>query len=83
MLRAAIYARYSRDNQRQESIETQYRICEDYCRQKGYLVVAHFKDEAKTGTTSIGRDGFHRMLADARRDIFDVLVVSTLDRTAR
>ena len=83
MLRAAIYARYSSDNQRHESIETQYRICEDYCRQKGYLVVAHFEDEAKTGTTSIGRDGFHRMLTDARRDIFDVLVVYTLDRTAR
>ena len=83
MLRAAIYARYSSDNQRHESIETQFRICEDYCRQKGYLVVSHYQDEAKTGTTSIGRDGFHRMLADARKDIFDVLVVYTLDRTAR
>ena len=83
MLRAAIYARYSSDNQRHESIETQFRICEDYCRQKGYGVVAHYQDEAKTGTTSIGRDGFHRMLSDARRDIFDVLVVYTLDRTAR
>ena len=83
MLRAAIYARYSSDNQRHESIETQYRVCEDYCRQKKYCVVARYKDEAKTGTTAIGRDGFHRMLADARQDIFDVLVVYTLDRTAR
>ena len=83
MLRSAIYARYSSDNQRHESIETQFRICEDYCRQKGYLVVAHYQDEAKTGTTSIGRDGFHKMLADAKKDIWDVLVVYTLDRTAR
>ena len=83
MLRAAIYARYSSDNQRHESIETQYRICEDHCRQKGYLVVAHYADEAKTGTTAVGRDGFRQMLTDARRDIFDVLVVYTLDRAAR
>ena len=83
MLRAAIYARYSSDNQRHESIETQYRICEDYCRQKGYFVVAHYKDEAKTGRTTVGRDDFRKMLADAQRDIFDVLVVYTLDRTAR
>lgn len=83
MLRAAIYARYSSDNQRHESIETQFRICEDYCRQKGYLVVAHYADEAKTGTTAVGRDGFQQMLADAKRDIFDVLIVYTLDRAAR
>ena len=83
MLRAAIYARYSSDNQRHESIETQFRICEDYCRQKGYLAVAHYKDEAKTGRTTVGRDDFQKMLADAQRDIFDVLVVYTLDRTAR
>ena len=83
MLRAAIYARYSSDNQRHESIETQYRICEDYARQKGYAVVAHYADEAKTGTTAVGRDNFQRMLVDARRDIFDVLIVYTLDRAAR
>lgn len=83
MLRAAIYARYSSKNQRQESIETQFRICEDFCRQKGYLVVAYYKDEAKTGTTAVGRDDFQKMLADAKKDIFDVLVVYTLDRTAR
>ena len=83
MLRAAIYARYSSDNQRHESIETQFRICEDYCRQKGYLVVSHYKDEAKTGRTTVGRDDFQKMLVDAQRNIFDVLVVYTLDRTAR
>jgi site-specific DNA recombinase len=83
MLRAAIYARYSSDNQRHESIETQYRICEDYCRQKGYLVVTHYKDEAKTGTMVAKRDGFAQMKLDAGLDIWDVLVVYTLDRTAR
>ncbi|MBQ9698243.1 MAG: recombinase family protein [Acidaminococcaceae bacterium] len=83
MLRAAIYARFSSDNQRHESIETQYHICENYSRQKGYAVVAHYKDEAKTGTTAVGRDGFQQMLDDARRDIFDVLVIYTLDRAAR
>lgn len=83
MLRSAIYARYSSDNQRHESIETQYRICEDYCRQKGYLVVKHYKDEAKTGTTTAKRDGFNAMLSEAGRDVWDVLVVYTLDRTAR
>ena len=40
--RVAIYARYSCDNQRYESITAQLRACHDYCEQRGYKVVGEY-----------------------------------------
>ena len=38
-MRAALYARYSSDNQRYESITAQLRCSKEYCAQKHYDVV--------------------------------------------
>lgn len=37
--RVVIYARYSSDNQREESIEGQLRECQDFIRDKGLVLV--------------------------------------------
>jgi site-specific DNA recombinase len=34
MTRAALYARYSSDNQSEASIEDQFRLCEEYARRE-------------------------------------------------
>lgn len=47
---AAIYARYSSDNQREESIVAQLRACRDYCRNRDYTIIKEYADEAITGT---------------------------------
>jgi DNA invertase Pin-like site-specific DNA recombinase len=39
-MRAAIYARYSTDNQREESIEDQIEVCRRYAAQAGFEVAA-------------------------------------------
>ena len=41
---AVIYARYSSDNQREESIEGQIRECTDYAEKNGITVIKHYID---------------------------------------
>ena len=45
---AVIYARYSSDNQREESIEGQIRECTAYAEKNGITVVKHYIDRALT-----------------------------------
>lgn len=82
VIRAVAYPRYSSDNQREESITAQLRAIEEYCKQKGYMLVEVYPDEEKTATTD-RRPNFQRMIADAQKRLFDVVVVHKLDRFAR
>ena len=50
-MNAIIYARYSSDRQREESIEDQLRICRQWCEDNGHDVVGVFADKAMTGRT--------------------------------
>ena len=43
---AVIYARYSTDSQREESIEGQIRECTAYAEKNGFTVVKHYIDRA-------------------------------------
>ena len=83
MLRAALYARYSSDNQRYESITAQLRASREYCKQRGYIVVKTYTDEAISGTSVAGRDAFQQMILDSSDDIFDVVIFHKIDRNAR
>ena len=42
---AVIYARYSSDNQREESIEGQIRECTAYAEKNGITIVKHYNDK--------------------------------------
>ncbi len=79
---AVAYTRYSSDNQRDESITGQLRAIEEYCKQKGYTLLANYSDEAKSATTD-QRPNFQRMISDAKTRKFDVVVVHKLDRFSR
>ena len=48
---AVIYARYSSDNQREESIEGQIRECTTYAEKNGITVVKHYIDRALSAKT--------------------------------
>lgn len=82
LIRAAAYPRYSSDNQREESITAQMRAIEQYCQQKGYVLVGTYPDEEKTATTD-RRPNFQRMIQDSSKRLFDVVIVHKLDRFAR
>jgi site-specific DNA recombinase len=83
--RAAIAARYSSDRQHERSLEDQIRLCRGHAERQGWAVLDEWicKDAAKSGTTTAGRDGFHRLLAGARARRFDVVLVDDLGRLTR
>lgn len=81
-IRAVAYARYSSDNQREESITAQLRAIDEHCKKKGYVLVKAYTDEAKSATTD-NRASFQQMILESELDLFDVVLVHKLDRFAR
>ncbi len=79
---AAIYARFSSDNQRDESIDAQLRACNKYAEENALLVTHIYEDRAKTGTND-DRPDFQRMIKDAKANKFSVLIIHKLDRFSR
>ena len=83
MPRAVIYARFSSDMQREESIDAQVRACTAYAQSKGYNIIDTYIDEAKSGRDVTKRDAYNQMLADAMEDKFDVIIFHKVDRNSR
>ena len=82
MTRAAVYARYSSDNQRDASIEDQVRQCRTRIDQEQWQRGEVYSDHAISGATTL-RPGYQKMLEDARAGRFEVLVAEALDRLSR
>ena len=81
-MRAALYARFSTELQRQESIDDQYRVCERVASSHGFDVVERYRDEAISGGTA-ERPGYQDLLAGARAGRFDVIVAEDVSRLWR
>ena len=71
---AVIYARYSSDNQREESIEGQIRECTAYAEKNGITVVKHYIDRALSAKTD-NRPDFQQMIKDSEKRLFDIVLV--------
>ena len=82
-MKAVIYARYSSDNQREESIEGQLRECGDFAQRKGYTVVKTYADRAISGKKADNRPEFMQMIADSKQGSFDFIIVWKIDRFSR
>ena len=59
-----IYARYSSDNQREESIEGQIRENTAFAEKNGIVIVGHYIDRAVSAKTD-NRPEFQRMVRDS------------------
>lgn len=79
---AVIYARFSCDKQREESIEGQIRECKAFANAKGLNVVKCYVDEAISARTD-DRPQFQKMIDDARAHLFGVVIVWKVDRFSR
>ena len=79
---AAIYARFSSSNQREESIDAQVRAIEEYAERNNIKINKVYTDRAKSATTS-DRPAFLDMINDSKKDLFDLVIVHKLDRFAR
>jgi DNA invertase Pin-like site-specific DNA recombinase len=83
MLRAALYARYSSDNQSVSSIEDQFRVCREQADRQKWQVIDIYHDAAISGASVILRPGIQTLLQDAQRGKFDIVVAEALDRVSR
>lgn len=80
-MKAVIYARYSCDNKREESIEGQLRECRVFAERKGFTLVGTYIDRAMSAKTD-NRPGFQKMIKDSAKELFDVVIVWKRDRFA-
>lgn len=83
MIRAAIYARYSSDQQKDRSIEDQFALLRDMCARDGMAIVSTFEDRQISGAGIINRPGFQSLMRGAEAQFFDVIVVEDMDRLFR
>lgn len=79
---AAIYARYSSHNQKEESIEQQVDECLAFAEQNGLKVVQIYADKAISGKTD-RRANFQRMMRDAEKQEFSVVIAYKSNRISR
>lgn len=79
---AAIYARYSSSNQREESIDAQLRICRKYAEENGYSIIKEYTDSAISGRTD-QRPAFQQMIQDSAKGGFETLLIYSHDRFSR
>ncbi|MBE5746265.1 MAG: recombinase family protein [Clostridiales bacterium] len=82
MKTAVIYARYSSDNQTEQSIEGQLRVCQDYAKRNDILILNTYIDRAMTGTND-NRPDFQQMIKDSSNKDFQYIIVYRLDRFSR
>ena len=81
-MRAAIYVRYSSENQREASLEDQERLCRERAKAEGWSVGAVYRDRALSGSSTL-RPGYQALLTAARTGAFGVVVAEALDRLSR
>ncbi len=82
MKTAVIYARYSSENQTEQSIDGQLRVCKEYAQRNGILILDTYIDRAMTGTND-NRPDFQRMIKDSARKEWNYILVYKLDRFSR
>lgn len=83
MKKAYAYARFSSDNQREESIEAQFYEIKKYAAAEGILIEKYFCDEAVSGRTT-NRPEFLAMLDEVfANGGIDYIIVHKVDRFSR
>lgn len=79
MKQVVIYARYSSDNQREESIEGQIRDCKAYAQANHMHIVNIYIDRAFSARSD-NRPEFQKMIKDSASKQFEAILVWKLDR---
>ena len=77
-----IYARYSSDNQREESIEGQLRESRAYAKRNDMKIIGSYIDRALSAKTD-ARPQFQKMIQDSNAHRFQFVLVWKLDRFSR
>ncbi|MBO4308593.1 MAG: recombinase family protein [Clostridia bacterium] len=81
-MNGVIYARYSSENQREESIEGQLRECTAFAEKNEIHIIETYIDRAFSAKTD-RRPDFQRMIKESGKKAFEIVLVWKLDRFAR
>jgi Site-specific recombinases, DNA invertase Pin homologs len=68
--------------QTENSLESQKKLCEEFAKANGMIVVGYYEDYGFTGRND-QRPGFKRMIKDGKEDKYDVLLIPKFDRFFR
>lgn len=83
-MNAVIYARFSSERQREESIEGQLRECQEYAKRNDINIINTYIDRALSASKDTDkRLDFLRMIQDSSKKLFDAVLVWKLDRFSR
>lgn len=85
VIKAAIYTRVSTTEQAREgySLEAQEKVLREYCVLKKYQIIDIYSDEGISGKDITHRPEMNRLLADAKAQKFDIILVWKLTRFSR
>jgi len=83
MKRSAIYARFSTDLQNEKSIDDQILVCRAYAEHHDMTVVETYADRAKSGSSTLDRYDFQKLMRDAEARKFETIIVEDIDRISR
>lgn len=82
--RAVAYCRVSTEKAAQlDSYAAQKEFFVLYCSRQGYELTCIYGDEGKSGTRMASRPELQRLLSDAHRGLFDLVLVKDVSRLAR
>jgi site-specific DNA recombinase len=83
-MRAAVYARFSSENQREQSIEDQVRVCRTFAAREQITVLENhiYHDEAQSGSIR-SRPGLEALKKAAEDKQFDAVLVDDSSRLSR
>ena len=84
-LRATHYSRVSTEKYEQaSSLENQESYFTEFIQKNpNWIFVPGYVDEGISGTSTLKRDSFNRMIADARRGMFDLIITKEISRFSR
>ena len=72
-INAVGYARFSSENQREESIDAQVRAIKEFAASYGLNISKFYVDKARSGTSD-DRDEFQQMISDSARKDFQFII---------
>lgn len=81
-MRAVAYARFSSDDQREESIDAQMRAIKEYAARNDIVIIKEYTDEAQSARSD-RRPAFQRMFTELPDLDVQIVLVHKLDRFSR
>lgn len=83
-MKAVAYCRVSTNKEEQlDSLESQQKFFAEYAKRNNYSLVKIYADEGKSGTKMKNRTQLLRLLTDAGRGEFDMVLIKDVSRLAR